>query len=664
MSRDIIIGGAWPYANYFMHIGHLAALLPGDILARYFRQNGDNVYYVSGTDCHGTPITMRAKKEGVDPKTISEKYHKAFVDIFNDLCFSYDLYTNTMTAEHEEFVKKCLKKIDKNGFMYKKTLPEDYCDNCKKTLSDREIIGTCPHCGGVAKGDQCESCNASLSADEVKDKTCAYCGNHTVKKDNTHMYFKLSAFQDFIHDLLSKNENTWRNNAVNETKKFLKMGLIDRAVTRQIDWGIEVPFEGFDDKRIYVWFEAVLGYMSTLNAVCKARGLDFEKVVKDKNTLSYYVHGKDNIPFHTVIYPALLSAIDKDYNLPNYIVSSEYVNCNGEKMSKSKGNLITCAELLSMFPVDTIRYYFIAFGPEKKDVSVSYEDMVAVHNKFLVGVIGNFVNRNVAFVNKKFGGKIVEAKIDNDIIKSTKETYAKVGKLIELGELKSALEEVKDYAVLGNKYYDASAPWVKVKENKEEFDNITYTCLYMIANLANMLMPFMPNSANNLLKMLSIAPTNKWSEINLSGDYDVSACTILFERIDETKQVKTQPKVEKEEKKVEIKHKELIDIDMFDKAEIRVGEVLESVKVEKSDKLLKNTVKIGDEVRTIVSGIAKHYTPEQMVGKKVLVVVNLKPIKLRGIESSGMILCAVTEGDEVLKLATVEGDIPSGSEVC
>lgn len=659
MSRDIIIGGAWPYANYFMHVGHLAALLPGDILARYFRQNGDNVYYVSGTDCHGTPITMRAKKEGVDPKTISEKYHKAFVDIFNKLGFSYDMYTNTMTDEHKQFVQNALKAIKKNGYLYEKIIDEDYCENCKKTLSDREIVGTCPHCHGVAKGDQCDSCNASLNADELIDKTCAYCANKTVKKSNTHLYFKLSALQNEIEKLLESNQDNWRNNAQNETKKFLKMGLIDRAVTRQIDWGIEVPFAGFEDKRIYVWFEAVLGYMSTLNEVCKARGVKFDDVIKGKNTISYYVHGKDNIPFHTVIYPALISAIDKKYNLPNYIVSSEYVNCNGEKMSKSKGNLITCHELVSLFPVDTIRYYFIAFGPEKKDVSISYEDMVAAHNKFLVGVIGNFVNRNIAYVNKKFGGKIVCGNVDKEIVAKTRETYKVVGALIEKGELKSALEEVKDYAVLGNKYYDASAPWIKVKEDKKAFDDITYTCLYMIANLANMLRTFMPETAQKLTDLLGIS-TCKWQEVTLDGDYDVSAYTMIFNRMDENALSTTE--TQKEE--VKMTHKELIDIDTFDKAEIRVGEVLASEKVEKSDKLLKNTVKIGDETRTIVSGIARHYTPEQMVGKKVLVVTNLKPIKLRGIESSGMILCAVTEGDEVLKLATVDGDIASGSEVC
>lgn len=663
MSKDIIIGGAWPYANYFMHVGHLAALLPGDILARFFRQNGDNVYYVSGTDCHGTPITMRAKKEGVDPKTISEKYHKEFVNDFNSLNFSYDLYSNTMTKEHKNFVAECLKKVQQNGYLYEKTSPEDYCSHCKKSLSDREIVGVCPHCGGTAKGDQCESCNASLSADELIDKKCAYCGNPTVKKDNTHLYFKLSSFQKVIEDLLRKNENTWRNNAVNETKKFLKMGLIDRAVTRQIDWGIEVPFKGFDDKRIYVWFEAVLGYLSTLSQVCATRNVDFEKLIKSKNTVSYYVHGKDNIPFHTVIYPALVSAIDSKYNLPDYIISSEYVNCNGEKMSKSKGNLITVKELVNMFDVDTIRYYFIAFGPEKKDVSISYEDMVAVHNKFLVGVIGNFINRNIAFVNKKMCGKIVGAKIDVEIVDKTKQTYKTVGELITKGELKSALECVKDYAVLGNKYYDASEPWIKVREDKSAFDAITYTCLYMIANLANMLKPFMPSTSEKIFKMLNILDPNSWSEVKLNGDYDVSGYTMLFERIDETK-VKPAEDTHKEKEEVKMTHKELIDIDTFDKAEIRVGEIIASEKVEKSDKLLKNTVKIGDEVRTIVSGIARHYSPENIVGKKVLVVVNLKPIKLRGIESAGMILCAVTENDEVLKLTSIDGEIPSGSEVC
>ncbi|MBE7707052.1 MAG: methionine--tRNA ligase, partial [Cyanobacteria bacterium SIG30] len=396
MSRNILIGGAWPYANNSLHIGHLCALLPGDVIARYFRKNGDNVIYVSGTDSHGTPITVRAKKEGINPKEIATKYHEEFVKNFNDLDFSYDLYTNTMTDYHKKWVQHYLKQIDKNGYIYKKEEEQDFCPKCNTFLSDREILGTCPHCGGAAKGDQCDSCLVTLNAKELLNKECSFCKTKTELRTNTHLYFSLSKFQDDIQKLINEHKNVWRNNALKETEKFLSIGLIDRALTRQLNWGIEVPFDGFEDKRVYVWFEAVMGYITTARKVAEEKGIDFDKFITDKNTLTYYAHGKDNIPFHTVIFPALLSAIDKNMKLPDQIISCEYVNMNNEKMSKSKGNLISVNELTQMFNKDSIRYYMIANGPETKDINFNLEDFVTVHNKFLVGVFGNFVNRNLS----------------------------------------------------------------------------------------------------------------------------------------------------------------------------------------------------------------------------------------------------------------------------
>ncbi len=533
MKRDIFIGGAWPYANYYLHVGHLAALLPGDILARYFRLNGDNVIYVSGSDCHGTPITERARKENTSPEEISKHYHEAFVNIFNDLDFNYDEYAATSSKFHAEYVKKVILDIEKNNYIYEKEVPQEYCDTCKKFLSDREIEGTCPHCGGKASGDQCDDCLASLDTSEVLNPHCKTCGNNPVLKENKHLYFKLSSFTEDLQKLIDKNKDNWRKNAVGESQKYLDMGLIDRAVTRQLDWGIEVPIDGYEDKRIYVWIEAVLGYLSTGQHVADNNSIDFDKYMSDdnKNLLTYYVHGKDNISFHTIIFPAILKAMGRNYRLPDLIISSAYINLNNEKMSKSKGNLITVRELLETFSVDTIRFYFLFNGPETKDVSFSIDDIIQVNNKFLVGVLGNFVNRNLSFVNKKFEGIIKEAEIDEDIIKTTKEEYKKIGELIEKGEFKSALNRILEYISLGNKYYDSNEPWIKVKEDINEFNKITYTCVYMMANIANLIAPIMPNTSLKIKEMLSLNPA-KWEEEMIKGDIKINNIEILFERID------------------------------------------------------------------------------------------------------------------------------------
>lgn len=533
MNKDILIGGAWPYANYFMHIGHLAALLPGDVIARYYRGNGDNVMYVSGTDSHGTPITQRASKENVSPEVIAKRYHEAFVKSFNAMGFEYDMYTATFTEEHKKIVQEYFLKLIENGYIYEKTVKQDYCENCGKFLSDREIIGKCPKCGGEATGEQCDNCLTTLNADEVEDKHCKECGKPTVLKDNKHLYFKLSAFQKQIEDLIQSSENTWRKQAVGESKKFLNNGLIDRAATRQLDWGIEVPVKGYEDKRIYVWIEAVLGYLTTARRVAKERGIDFEKFMsKDNPNLStYYVHGKDNIPFHTIIYPALILGIGNGYQLPKYIVSSGYVNMNDTKMSKSKGNLVTVDELVEKFDVDSIRYYMIANGPEKKDTNFTEELFVQAHNKFLVGMLGNFVNRNLSFINKKFDGTIKEATVVHEIIKITEQLYKKVGNLIEQAELKAAIDEIFEYIGYANKYYDEKEPWKQAKENVEEFNNITYTCAYIIANISNLIAPFMPNTSLKIKEILDLQKF-KWEPITLQGDIKINNLELLFNKIE------------------------------------------------------------------------------------------------------------------------------------
>ena len=535
-KRNIFIGGAWPYANYYLHVGHLAALLPGDIIAKYFRENGDEVIYVSGSDCHGTPITERARKEGVEPSEIATFYHNEFVKTFINVGFEYDEYSSTMSEHHKLYVMEQFKRMMENGYIYEKEDMQDYCEKCNNFLSDREIIGTCPYCGGKSTGDQCEQCNHSLNSTEVLDKHCIKCGELTTNRLNKHLYFALTKFEDVLQDLINKNKDKWRKNAVGEAQKYIDMGLVDRAATRQIKWGVPVPVHGYDDKRIYVWIEAVLGYLSVGSKVATERGIDFDKFMSNdnENLKTYYVHGKDNIPFHAIIFPALISAIKNNYRLPDYIVSSAYVNLNNEKMSKSKGNLITVNELLDKFDSDTIRFYFAFKGPETNDVSCSIDDIAQTHNKFLVGMLGNFVNRNLSFIVKKFDGFIKKDDVDENIKNETINAYKVIGDCFEKGEIRNATIKIIEYISLANKYYDSKEPWVQVKENIDEFNKTTYTCVYMMANMANMIYPILPNGSEKIRKILNIQDF-EWKEQIINGDLKIENLKLLYDRIEEDK---------------------------------------------------------------------------------------------------------------------------------
>lgn len=551
-KRDIFIGGAWPYSNYYLHVGHLAALLPGDILAKYFRGKGDNVIYVSGSDCHGTPITERARNENVSPNEIATHYHNEFVKTFNNLGFEYDEYSTTMTEHHKKYVGEQFKRMLENGYIYEKNEQQDFCEECNAFLSDREISGTCPHCGGKSTGDQCDVCGDSLDSSEVLDKHCKKCGSKTIMRENKHLYFKLPEFKKELQELIDQNKDKWRKNALGEAQKYIDMGLVDRAATRQLEWGVPVPVEGYEDKRIYVWIEAVLGYLSVGKMVAERRGMDFDKIMsKDNpNLRSYYVHGKDNIPFHTTIYPALISAIKNNYKLPDYIVSSAYVNLDNEKMSKSKGNLITANELLEMFDSDTLRFYFSFKGPETNDMNCSLSDIIQTHNKFLVGMLGNFVNRNLSFINKKFDGEIKEAQIDPTIKDATIKNYKLIGDFFEKGEIRNAVTQIFDYVALANKYYDSKQPWIQVKEDLDSFNDTTYTCIYMIANMANMIAPVLPHAKEKIKNMLNLSEY-KWEEEEIKGDFKIQNLQVLYDRIDESKILNNTDESETELKKKE-----------------------------------------------------------------------------------------------------------------
>lgn len=526
-KKNIIIGGAWPYANSSLHLGHIAGLISGDVLARYYRLKGDNVIYVSGSDCHGTPITERAKKEEKEPSEIADYYHEEFTKMFKDLNFSYDLYSKTATDYHKEKVEELFRKLYDNGYIYEKIEPQAYCEHCNKFLSDREIKLTCPVCGEETKGDQCDNCLHVPTVDELKKGFCIECGNKTIEKDNKNLYIKLSAFQKQIEEHTEKVNHEWRINAQNETNKYLKQGLLDRAVTRDLSWGVNVPVEGYEAKRLYVWIDAVLGYVTDTMKVCEERGWNWEEFWKEgHNNKIYMCHGKDNIMFHSIILNALLLGQEDNYHLVDTIVSAEYLNFNDQKFSKSKGIGMTATEAIEKYNSDSLRYHLIANGPEKKDTNFTIEDFTNTHNSDIVNKFGNLVNRTLKF---KGLDKLPAGKMDEAIKKEIIDTYNEAGDLIEKLEFREAVRKIVELVEKTNKYYDDSKPWIARKENEEEFNNIIYTCAVVISNLSNLFEPIMPEACSKIRKYLELGePSWEYIQPKAGIELEVEA---LFERM-------------------------------------------------------------------------------------------------------------------------------------
>jgi len=565
---NILIGNAWPYANGSLHIGHIACLLPGDVLARYHRAKGDTVMFVSGSDCHGTPVSIRARQEGKTPQQISDRYHEEFVQCFKKLGFSYDLYSKTSSPEHKEFVREYHRKLYEGGYVYEKTTLQTYCETCGQFLPDRFVRGICPNCGEKARGDQCEACGSVLEPESLLEPECTVCGNTPELRPTTHLYLALTKMRDKLEKYVESHKD-WRKNAYEMSKRYLDEGLRDRSLTRDLDWGIDVPKEGYENKKIYIWAENVLGYVSMCCTLCRQKGLDFFEFWNTSR--QYYAHGKDNIPFHTIILPSLLlGRTDCALKLPDVIISSEYMTLEGKKISTSNNWAVWAKDMLERYDPDSIRYFLIANGPEQRDTDFTWTEFVSSHNGELLGAYGNFVNRSLKFIEKFFDrtvpgnpsaepeadvtarsdagtgsvtapgrpsgdiGSIYASATDSrsaEMLKELQALYPSVGTQIEHGCFKAALETIFAYIRKANKYFDEQQPWITVKSDIQKCGETMSTCVQIIANLSVLLEPFLPFSSEKIKNMLSMDCAG-WHPVGIPAGLKLGRVDILFDRID------------------------------------------------------------------------------------------------------------------------------------
>ncbi|KKR34186.1 MAG: Methionine-tRNA ligase [candidate division CPR2 bacterium GW2011_GWC1_39_9] len=534
-KQKILIGGAWPYANGSLHIGHVAALIGGDILARYYRLSGNDVLYVSGSDQHGTPIAVRAEKEGVPPSKIADRYHREFVRDFTELGFSYDLYTKTTTDNHEKVVQDFFLSLHNKGLIYAKSQTLPHCPNCRRFLPDRYVEGICPVCKTPgARGDQCDECGSLLDTTELLNPQCKICGTTPEFRESEHFFLKLSHFEDFLKEWVPKQKG-WRQNAANFTRGLLKKGLKDRPITRDTQWGIKIPIEGYDDKRIYVWFEAVIGYVSASIEWANAQdNPDAWIPFWTNGAKNIYAHGKDNIPFHTIIWPAILKA-KGGLNLPSQIVSTEYVTLERKQLSTSRNWAVWVPNFLENYDPDTLRYYVINNGPETSDADFTWQEYLERTNGDLVGVYGNFVHRILSFIFKNFGDKIPTPgdfdEEDKKILKATKDSFKTAGQLISDGKFRAAIKEIIGLARLGNQYVDKKAPWSQIKVSQEAAATTLWVCAQVIRSLGILTQPFIPRSSQVLLETIKVSNI-EWRFEELPAGSTFKEPKPLFQRLD------------------------------------------------------------------------------------------------------------------------------------
>ena len=675
------ITAALPYTNGPIHIGHLAGVyVPADIYARYLRLIGKDVAYISGSDEHGAAIPMRAKKEGVSPQVIIDKYHGIIKKSFLDFGISFDNYSRTSSKIHHETASDFFTKMYNDGEFIEEVSAQLYDAEANQFLADRFVVGTCPKCGfEESYGDQCESCGTSHNATDLINPKSAITGNIPTVKETKHWFLPLDKHEDFLRKwILEGHKKDWKPNVYGQVKSWVEDGLRPRAVTRDLDWGIPVPLEGADGKVLYVWFDAPIGYISSTKEWAAREGKNWEDYWKKEDTKMVHFIGKDNIVFHCIIFPSMLKA-HGDYILPDNVPANEFLNLEGNKLSTSKNWAVWLHEYLEEFPnqQDVLRYTLTANAPESKDNDFTWKDFQAKNNNELVAIFGNFINRVVVLTNKYYNG-IVPApndfsEIDEDVLAAIKEFPLTIGKSIERYRFREASQELMSLARLGNKYLADEEPWKVIKLDEERVKTIMYVALQISAALAVVSEPFLPFSATKLKNILNIDASLSWEDVTentvlLPATHQINKAELLFSKI-EDKEIEAQ--IEKlaatkianeQENKVTTPQKETIEFEDFTKLDIRVGTILEAEKVAKTKKLLKLKVDVGIDIRTIVSGIAESFSPEEIIGLQVSVLVNLAPRKIRGVESQGMILMADTPDGKLAFVAPTK-EVKNGQAV-
>ena len=677
------VTAALPYANGGVHIGHLAGVyVPADIYVRYLRLKKKEVMFIGGSDEHGVPVTIRARKEGITVQEVVDRYHNLIKKSFEDFGISFDVYSRTTSKIHHKFASDFFRTLYDKGELVEKT-EEQFCDEVTgEFLTDRNIVGTCPRCGAEgAHGDQCEKCGATLSPEELINPTNKNNPGHgLIKKATKNWYLPLNKWQDWLKKWILEDHKEWRPNVYGQCKSWLDMDLQPRAMTRDLDWGIPVPVEGADGKVLYVWFDAPIGYISNTKELCDAQPEKWgtwQKWWQDPSSRLVHFIGKDNIVFHCIVFPTMLKA-HGDYILPDNVPANEFLNLENDKISTSRNWAVWLHEYLVDFPgkQDVLRYVLTANAPETKDNNFTWKDFQDRNNNELVAVYGNFVNRALQLTKKYFNGIVPECgelqDVDRAAIEEFKDVKQKVEALLDTFKFRDAQKEAMNLARIGNKYITDCEPWHVAKTDMERVKTILYISLQLVANLEIAFEPFLPFSSAKLREMLNIKETD-WAQLGstelLKPGHQLGTPALLFEKIEDDAINAQLQKLEDTKKANEAASyvaapvKENVDFDTFEKLDIRVGHIKDCQKVKKSKKLLQFTIDDGSGTdRTILSGIAAYYEPEQLIGKDVLFVANFAPRKMMGIESQGMILSAVNF-DGKLNVTSVLGDVKPGSQV-
>ncbi|MBR5853691.1 MAG: methionine--tRNA ligase [Alistipes sp.] len=657
MSKEYkryLITSALPYANGPVHIGHLAGVyVPSDIYTRYLRLKGHDVISVCGSDEHGVPITIKARKEGITPQQVVDRYHEIIKTSFARLGMSFDIYSRTSSPTHRVTASEFFRKLYDEGKFIEQTTEQFYDEEAQTFLADRYIVGECPHCHNEkAYGDQCEKCGSTLSSNELINPRSAVSGAVPVKRETKHWYLPLDKYEGFLREWILEGHKEWKSNVYGQCKSWLDLGLQPRAVSRDLDWGIPVPVEGADGKVLYVWFDAPIGYISATKDLTP----DWEKYWKSEDTKMVHFIGKDNIVFHCIVFPSMLKA-HGGYILPENVPANEFLNLEGDKISTSQNWAVWLHEYLDEFPgkEDVLRYVLCANAPETKDNDFTWKDFQSRNNSELVAVLGNFVNRALVLTKKYYDGVVPErgelTDYDEATIEELQKIKASLERNIEHYHFREALKDAMAYSRIGNKYLADTEPWKVVKSNPERVKTILNIALQITANTAIAIEPFMPFSAAKILEMLHVEKFG-WEQLGsmelLEAGHTIGEATLLFEKIEDDviqKQLdkleaSRRAKLEAEAAQNVTEQKAEVSFDDFQKMDIRVSTILAAEKVAKTKKLLKLSIDTGIDKRTIVSGIAEYYTPEELVGRQVLVLANLAPREIKGIESRGMILMA------------------------